>query len=197
MATKSKIKALAVNTARANAGLINEIIDATLDQWMAGEDFDSCLTSAQSQIADAALNRHGEKVRAGLARVGLEVQGDTLSAAAIAEAVSKKSGLEIDDFSPDGILRAVDRMIAYRLSEVSGVKIDSVIGEDLPTVIKSAVRAALRSGTAKKLITHMLDRRARTVATLRRLGSDKAEYKKLRNRAYQSEWRKRYKQQWV
>ena len=197
MATRSKIKALAINTTRANAGLINEIIDATLDQWMAGEDFDSCLTSAQSQIADAALNRHGGKVRAGLARVGLEVPLGALSATAIAEAVSAKSGLVIDDFSPEGIMKAVDRMIASRLSEVSGVEISTVIGEDLPTVIKAAVRAALRSGTAKRLIAQMLDRRARTVATLKRLNSDRAEYKKLRNRAYQAEWRKTHKQQWV
>lgn len=196
-AARTKAKTVVVNTARANAGLINDIIDATVDQWIDGEDFEVCLQSAQVQIADAALNRHGDKVRVGLERVGLFVSAiEPLSASAIAGAVAEKTGLDFGDFSPESVLAAVDGLIASKLSEVSGVEITSVIGADLQTTIKAAVRASLRSGQAKKLLNNVMGRRARTLATLKRMNSDKAELKRLRNRKYQADWRKTHKLVW-
>lgn len=194
---RSRIKSVAVNTARANAGLINDIIDATIDQWIAGSDFEDCLASAQSQIADAALEKHGDNVRAGLARAGLELSPGPLSVLAISEAVTQKTGLDFGDLSPESVLLAVDGMIARRLSEVSGVEIDSVIGASLQDSIKAGVRAALRSGQAKKILGVVMNRRARRLATLKRLGSDEQELRKLRNRQYQAKYRRTHKLEWV
>lgn len=193
----SRVKTLAVNTARANAGLINDIIDATIDQWIDGADFETCLTGAQSQLADAALNRHGDKVRAALSRAGLDLPTESLSAGLIAQAVSAKSGIDFGDFSPSGVLAAIDGMLARRLSEVTGIEIASVWGNDLPTTIKVALRASLRAGHGKHIIGVIMERRARQMATLKRLGSDRAELKKLKNRAYQAEYRKHNKLVWA
>lgn len=195
-AAVSKVRTLTVNTARANAGLINDIIDATIDQWIEGEDFENCLASAQGQIADAALSRHSEKVRAGLARAGLDLPGDELNAGLIAAAISEKSGIDFSDFSPGGILAAIDGMLARRLSEVTGVEITSVLGNDLQTTIKVAVRASLRAGHGKHIIGVVMERRARQMATLKRLNSDRAELKRLKNRKFQAEYRKTHKLVW-
>lgn len=192
-----KVRSLGVNTVRANAGLINDIIDATIDQWVAGDDFEVCLQSAQAEIADAALNRHGDKVRAALARVGLDLPADQLSVGLISGAVSEKSGIDFGDFSPGAIVSAIDGILASRLSEFTGIEITSLAGNDLPTTIKVAVRAALRSGQAKHIIGVLLERKARRLATLKRLNSDTAEFKKLRNRKYQARWRENNKLEWV
>lgn len=185
-----------VATARANSGLINDIVDATIDQWIGGADFDACLSSAQTQIADQALARHGDKVRAGLSRAGLELPADTLSSALVAQALSDKSGIDFTDFSPGGILNAVDRMLANRLSEVTGIKITSVLGNDLQTSVKVGVRAALRAGHGKRIIGSIMERRARQAVTLKRMNSDRAELKKLKNRAHQAKWRETHKLVW-
>lgn len=192
----SNVRTLAVNTARANAGIINDIVDATIDQWVAGDEFEACLTSAQTQIADIALQRHGEKVRAGLARSGLELPNGELSVGLIAGALSDKTGIDFSDFSPEGILSAVDGMLARRLSEVTGIEIDSLMGNDLSTSIRVAVRAALRAGHGKRILGVIMERRARRLATLRRLNSDNIEFKRLRNRKYQAEYRKNNKLVW-
>lgn len=192
----SQVRTLAVRTARANAGLINDIIDNTIDQWIGGAEFDDCIAGAQSQIADAALNRHSEKVRAGLARAGLNLPADELSAGVIAQAVSEKSGIDFTDFSPGGILNAIDGMLARRLSEVTGIEITSVIGNDLPTTIRVAVRASLRAGHGKHIMGVIMERRARQLATLKRLNSDRGELKRLKNRKHQEEYRKTHKMVW-
>lgn len=192
-----KARAALVATTRANAGLINDIVDATVDMWVEGADFDSCLVAAQNQIADVALQRHGEKVRAGLARAGLELPPDTLSAAVVAEAISAKSGIDFTDFSPGGILEAVDRMLANRLSEVTGIEITSVIGNDLQTSIRVGVRAALRAGHGKRILGVVMERRAREAVTLKRLNSNKVELRRLKNRAAQARYREKNKLVWT
>lgn len=198
MARAQRAKALAVNTLRANSGLINDVVDQVVDQWIAGEDFDSCLAGAQDQIATMALASHGGKVRAALQRVGLDVgAGDELTPSAIGDAIKAKSGLEIEDFTPEGILKAVDQMLAKRISHETGIEITSVMGASLSDQLKAGVRLALRSGAAKKLIGTLLDKKARRLATLKRLQSDAKEFKKVRNRKYQAKWRETHKLEWV
>lgn len=193
---RSRIKSLAINTQRANAALINEIIDQTVDAWIGGADFDECLDQAKEQIADAAVKHHGDKVRAALARAGIEIPEGELTVEGVREALQAKSGLEIEEFSAAGILKAVDAEMAKKLTEVTGIEIESVVGNDLQTTIKVGVRAALRDGMGYRLIGVLMQNRARKLATLKRLNSNQEELTKFRNRQYQAKYRKTHKQQW-
>lgn len=193
---RSRIKSLAINTQRANAALINEIIDQTVDAWIGGADFDECIDQAKEQIADAAVKHHGDKVRAALARAGIEIPEGELTVEGVREALQAKSGLEIEEFSAAGILKAVDAEMAKKLTEVTGIEIESVVGNDLQTTIKVGVRAALRDGMGYRLIGVLMQNRARKLATLKRLNSNQEELTKFRNRQYQAKYRKTHKQQW-
>lgn len=194
---RSRIKSLAINTSRANAALINEIIDQTVDAWIGGADFDECLSAAKEQIADAAVKHHGDKVRAALARAGIEIPEGELTVEGVREALQAKSGLEIEEFSAAGILKAVDAEMAKKLTEVTGIEIESVVGNDLQTTIKVGVRAALRDGMGYRLIGVLMQNRARKLATLKRLGSNQAELTKFRNRQYQAKYSRTHKQAWA
>lgn len=196
MARAQRAKSLAVNTLRANSGLINDIIDSVIDQWIGGADFESCINAAQDQIATAALASHGSKVRAALGRAGIDMDAVELSPESIGEAIKKKSGLDISDWSPTGILEAVDKLLARRISSETGIQITSVVGANLTDQLKAGVRLALRSGEAKRLLGTLLDRKARRLATLKRLSSNSAEFKKVRNRKYQAKWRETHKLVW-
>ena len=194
-----QVRTLGVRTARANAGMIDEIIDATIDRWIEGEDFDACLDAAQSDIADMALTRYGDKVRNALARLGVVLpDGEEITADAIIEAIQEKTGLDFGDFTTESVMAAVDGLIAKQISRYTGIDgITTVSGMDFTDAVKVGVRAALRSGTLNKLVGRLMDRRARKAATLRRLGATKYEYATLKNREYQAKYRERNVQKWI
>lgn len=193
----SKRKALGIMTDRANAGLRNDIIEQIADAYFVdGLSMQEAIDQVQDALVQKALDRYSDKIRAALARAGLTVEGD-LSVESITAAIAEKSGLEITDLSPDGMVTAADKLAAKRLSAELGIEVASVMQGNLEQSLIEGVRAGLQNGSIP-LVGARLTKQARAEMTWRREGFENAEdRRKVNNAIYQKRYRRRNKEVWI
>ena len=191
------MKALNIRTDRANGGLRGDILEAVADNYFVnGMSLQDSITAVQDQIIQAAVDRYSDKIASALARAGLVIDGP-LTVDSIKAAIVEKSGLDLSDLSPDGMLNAVDSMAARRLSDELGVEIATVRGANLGETIKAGVAQAVADGRAAKLIGRSLSNQVRKVATWNRAGIDPVTAAKIANAKYQKKFRHFYKEVWI
>lgn len=193
----SKRKALGIMTDRANAGLRNDIIEQIADAYFVdGLSMQEAIDQVQDALVQKAIDRYSDKIRAALARAGLTVEGD-LSVESITAAIAEKSGLEITDLSPDGMVTAADKLAAKRLSAELGIEVASVMQGNLEQSLIEGVRAGLQNGSIP-LVGARLTKQARAEMTWRREGFENAEDRlKVNNAIYQKRYRRRNKEVWI
>lgn len=190
-----KTKSLAVATLRANEGMANDILEEVATLYFEGLSLQEAIDVTQDRLAQKAFERYGEKIRAALARAGLEV--GELSIESIKQAVIDKSGLDMDDLTPESMLKAVDVIVSARMSEATGVPISSVMnGGELAEQIKAGVRASIENGTAEKILLKGMSAAARAAVTWRRNGFDEGAQKKAMNAYYQKRYRQTHRLVW-
>lgn len=193
----SKAKALAVATLRANEGMANDILDQISDAYFErGLSVGEAIDEVQDSLIQRAIERYSEKIRAALSRAGLDLQGE-ITIDAIKQAVIDKTGLQLDDLTPEAMIEAVDSLAASRLSEATGVPINSVMsGEGLGEQIKEGVRKAIENGTAETLILKGMGKAARAVVTWRRAGFDEDAQRRAMNAHAQKKYRRTHRMVW-
>lgn len=191
-----KFKALAIATKRANAGMAGDILDAIADAYFEqGMDLSDAIASVQDQLVQAAIDRYSDKIRAALARAGLDVEGE-LSLDAIKNAIIEKTGLELTDLTPDAMAQAVDTLAAGRLSEELGIEVASIAGGNLAEAITSGVAQALADGRASQLVGRQLTKQARDAMTWKRAAIGPDDQKRIPQRVYQKRYRRHHVEVW-
>lgn len=191
-------KALNIKTDRANGGLRGDILEAILDNYFVnGMSIQESLNAVQDQIIQAGIDRYADKIGNALARAGLVIDGP-LSVEAIKAAVVEKSGLDLSDLSPEGMLGAVDSLAARRLSDEIGIEVASIRGADLGETIKAGVAQAVAEGRAAKLLGRAMSGKVRKLATWNRAGvAVPVQSTRIAQKVYQKRYRRRNKEVWV
>lgn len=197
----SKTKALAIATARANAGMAQDIMTEIADNYFEhGMDLQEAIDAAKDAIAQRAIERYGDKIRAALARAGLDVPADEpLTVDGIKAAVVEKTGLDLEDLTAEHLLDAADKLASQKLSADLGIEITSVMnGDTLAEVIKAEVRKAIDDGRAFELIKKGISMKARIAMTWKRagLGETAEDRERAYNAARQKRYRRRFKEVW-
>lgn len=197
-AKAARTKALAVATLRANEGMANDVLDQVSDGYFnQGLNLEDALYAVQDSLVQRAIDRYSDKIRAALSRAGLELGDGPLSLESIKQAVILKTGLEIDDLNPESMMQAVDKIASARLSEATGVPIESVMsGQGLGEQIKAGIRASIDNGSAEKILMKGLSAAARAAVTWKRHGFDEAAKKKAMNAYYQKRYRRTHRMVW-
>lgn len=179
-------------TKRGNAGIgerIREEIKTAPDGVTSG---------GMEAVADWALTRYDTRVRAKLARLGIDVpEGEPFTVAVISERIKQASELDIQDLSKEGIMNAVDQALARTLSKELGAEVSTVFnGEVLKQEVKAALLVKLQDGSAVNFISKKLIRQLRRARTAKNAGVTSAEADKIANRAYQKKYRRKCEQIW-
>lgn len=195
-----KAKGIAVATMRENSGTINRLADQIVDDWVDGQDFSVALERARSELVEEVAGRYSDRIRNALRRAGLQVEeGDILTPDRIKEIVGEQAGIDFDDLQAGGVVSGMDRLLAKRLSSMIGIEVTTVAdGAALRAALEVGIKEALLNGTAERIISSVLERRARAAATWAREGvKNKADRARLERRAYQIEYAKTHSQIWV
>ncbi len=195
-----KAKDLAVATMRENAGTINKLTDQIIDDWVAGDDFGVALERASGQLVEEVAARYSDRIRNALRRAGLQVEeGEVLTPDKIKEIVGQQAGIDFQDLQADGIVAGMDRLLSKKLSAMIGIEVTTVAdGAALRGAVEVGLKEALLNGTAERLITEVLRKRARSAATWAREGvTNKADRERLERRAYQIAYAETHSQVWV
>lgn len=195
----SRMKALGVETMRDNSGMARDVLDLVIDQYAAGVDFNDCLESVRDQLTAKALERYGDSIRAALRRAGFEIgDGETLDVNTIADLVREKTGLDFVSLDRAAVVDYVDKQMAAKLSEMTGIQISTVTdGQALKEQMKEGVRQAILSDTAEKLLMHGLSAAAKKVVTWRRYGyTTKESRRKVMQRLYSKRYAEKHRQVW-
>lgn len=191
-----KYKALAISTARANGGMAGDILDAIADAYFeGGMDLGAAIASVQDQLVQAAIDRYSDKIRAALARAGLEVEGE-LSLESIKAAIIEKTGLDLADLTPDAMVAAVDQLAARRLSDELGIEVASIAGGNLGEAIRAGVAQSLADGRTSKLLGRELTNKARAAMTWKRQGIGELDQKRIPQKVYQKRYRRHHVEVW-
>ena len=195
-----KAKGVAVATMRENAGTINKLADQIVDDWVAGDDFSVALERASGQLVEEVAERYSDRIRNALRRAGLQVEdGDVLTPDKIREIVAEQAGIDLGDLQADGIVTGMDRLLSKKLSAMIGIEVTTIAdGAALKAALEVGLKEALLNGTAERLITGVLRKRARAAATWAREGvTNKADRDRLTRRAYMIEYANTHSQVWV
>jgi hypothetical protein len=151
---------------RAGEGLENDIANAILDALTDDLPVGQAVIDA---LTDNAINRYSDKISAMLRRGGIEIDNDTpLDAAKLVEVLTDALGYDLDDLSSEGVVAAVDAEISRRVSEATGVDIQSVLSV---SEIESAIQSAIVGG-AGGIVSAKLLTRLKNAATWSRAGYD-------------------------
>lgn len=174
-------------TARGNEGIAERINEAAR----------SGQSDGWEGVADWALNRYDTRVRARLRIMGLDVpDSGPLTVQTLKDVVRAKSGLDIEDLTPEGVSLALDKRLAAELSRELGFEVSTVFNTDsLRIEVKSGVMAALDAGRGGPLHGDTLED-LRAVATFVRAGLVGDDRRKALNRYKQKKYRRNNKQIW-
>lgn len=150
-------------------------------------------------VADWIFDRYDLRIRARFARMGLKMPEDgPLTVESIRDMVRARSGLEIEELTPDGVMRAVDQQLAAQLSERLGFTVSTVFDvETVKAEVKAQVLEKLANGEGAGVIKGRSLRKLRAVATFARAGWTVPEAQKVLNRIYQKRYRRRNVEKWV
>ncbi len=194
----SKTKALAVATVRENKGMAGDVLEEVAGLYFEqGMPFEDALESVKESLIQKAVDRYSDKIRSALQRAGLDLPEGALTLDGIKAAIIEKSGLEMNDLTPEAMVGGIDKLASSSLSRATGIPIASVAdGQALGDIIKAGVRTAIDNGTAEKLIMGGLSQKARAVVTWRKNGFDPEAEKKAKNAYYQKRYRRSHKLVW-
>ena len=200
MGIAAKTKALAIATSRENAGMAGDILGMIEDAYFEqGMDLQDAINSVQDQLIQRAIDRYSDKIRAALARAGLDLPDGELTLEAIKGAVIDKTGLDLTDLTPDAMVAAVDRLASDRLSVAIGVQVASVMnGATLADNIRAGVAKAITAGRGMALLTNGLSQRARVEMTWNRAGiTTEQQRRRVLSAWYQKKYRRTHVEVWV
>jgi hypothetical protein len=176
-------------TNRGNVGVGERVKEETIAEGQ---------SSGWEAVADWVIARYDVRVRARLAAMGLEVDGEgPITVDAIREAVQAKSGLQIDELTPEGITEAVNKKLASELSAVLGFEVSTVFdSEALKSEVKEQVLQALAGGHGAGIIAGDTLEELKAAATFARAGLVGDEKRKAQARYRQKKYRRTHSQIW-
>lgn len=153
---------------------------------------------AVEYVVDFLLRKNEVLIRARFKRLGLEIPEDTeISVEAIVDLVRVKTGLDVQELTPDGIMRAVDGQLAAQLSEKLGLTVDTVFDVDAAKEqVKAQLLEKLANGDGAGILNGPALTRLRAVATFQRAGFTPKEMSNAYNRIYQKRYRRTHKEIW-
>ena len=157
---------------RAGEGLerdiANAVLDAVTDDLPVGQ-------AVIDVLVDNAVTRYSDKITAMLRRGGIEIEdGKEFTPETLLEVINKAVGYDIDNVSVDGIVDAVDAEISRRVSEATGLQVDTVLSVDaLKRSIIEAIGDASTLRGAAGVVNPSLLRRLRDANTWKNSGYDK------------------------
>jgi hypothetical protein len=181
---------------RAGEGYERDLAGAAWEAFKRGDDITGAVSA---ELIDRGVERYRDKIGAMLRRGGFEVEnGEVLTVEKIAAIVGEKTGLELTDLTEAGVLEAVDKWAAARLSHELGITVTSVLNVDvLKAEIEAAVTEAIASGAALALISQRLRAKAGRTMTWSRAGYDESMQRKVMMRIAQKKYRRHNKMVWV
>jgi hypothetical protein len=150
------------------------------------------------RVADWALDRYSLRIRARLEAMGLVVDADgPLTVDAIKDAVRAKTGLDIQDLTPDGVAKALDEKLAREVSGLLRLEVSTVFDtEALKSEIKSQVIERVGGGSGAGVINRATLERLKSAATYARAGVVGDEKKREQARVRQKKYRHNHRQIW-
>ncbi len=192
MAKKIKLARL-----RVREGFWNDVIEGAWERYKAGGS-ESVRDALSEELIDRALGRYAEKIRAMFARGGIDIDPEQpITADFLAQLLSDRTGLQIDNLNPETIKAAVDKELSQRLSGVLLVPVSTVFDKErLKTDLIAGVRLAIADGRGAALLTKAMHKTARAYATWKRHSVDEHEKRRILNRSYQRKYRLSYRQEW-
>lgn len=189
---------LKIRRLRVDKGSWNDLIDAAYENYKA-RGRESIKEAFSEAIADKVLQRYQVKIAAGFRRAGVEIEdGEPLTAEKLLTIIKDRTGLEINNLSPEGVMSAVDRLLSERLSAAMGVTVTTVFDRQaMMAAMDESVKQAIRDGRAAEFIGKHAMRAARKYATFKRRGIESPEdHRRIMLAWYQKKYRRTHRLVW-
>lgn len=189
---------LKIRKLRVDKGSWNDLIDAAYENYKA-RGRESIKEAFSEAIADKVLQRYQVKIAAGFRRAGVEIEdGEPLTAEKLLTIIKDRTGLEINNLSPEGVMSAVDRLLSERLSAAMGVTVTTVFDRQaMMAAMDESVKQAIRDGRAAEFIGKHAMRAARKYATFKRRGIESPEdHRRIMLAWYQKKYRRTHRLVW-
>lgn len=189
---------LKIRKLRVDKGSWNDLIDAAYEHYKE-RGRESIKEAFSEAVADKVLQRYQVKIAAGFRRAGVEIEdGEPLTAEKLLTIIKDRTGLEINNLTPDGVMSAVDRLLAERLSEALGVTVTTVFDRQaMMAAMEESVKQAIRDGRAAEFIGKHAMRAARQYATFKRRGIESPEdHRRIMLAWYQKKYRRTHRLVW-
>ena len=189
---------LKIKKLRVDKGSWNDLIDAAYENYKArGREYNK--EAFSEAIADKVLQRYQVKIAAGFRRAGVEIEdGEPLTAEKLLTIIKDRTGLEINNLTPEGVMSAVDRLLSERLSAAMGVTVTTVFDRQaMMAAMDESVKQAIRDGRAAEFIGKHAMRAARKYATFKRRGIESPEdHRRIMLAWYQKKYRRTHRLVW-
>lgn len=189
---------LKIRKLRVDKGSWNDLIDAAYENYKE-RGRESIKEAFSEAIADKVLQRYQVKIAAGFRRAGVEIEdGEPLTAEKLLTIIKDRTGLEINNLSPEGVMSAVDRLLSERLSAAMGVTVTTVFDRQaMIAAMDESVKQAIRDGRAAEFIGKHAMRAARKYATFKRRGIESPEdHRRIMLAWYQKKYRRTHRLVW-
>lgn len=189
---------LKIRKLRVDKGSWNDLIDAAYENYKA-RGRESIKEAFSEAIADKVLQRYQVKIAAGFRRAGVEIEdGEPLTAEKMLTIIKDRTGLEINNLSPEGVMSAVDSLLSERLSAAMGVTVTTVFDRQaMMAAMEESVKQAIRDGRAAEFIGAQAMRAARKYATFKRRGIESTEdHRRVMLAWYQKKYRRTHRLVW-
>ena len=189
---------LKIRKLRVDKGSWNDLIDAAYEHYKE-RGRESIKEAFSEAIADKVLQRYQVKIAAGFRRAGVEIEdGEPLTAEKLLTIIKDRTGLDINNLTPDGVMSAVDRLLAERLSAALGVTVTTVFDRQaMMAAMEESVKQAIRDGRAAEFIGAQAMRAARKYATFKRRGIESPEdHRRIMLAWYQKKYRRTHRLVW-
>ena len=189
---------LKIKKLRVDKGSWNDLIDAAYENYKA-RGRESIKEAVAEAIADKVLQRYQVKIAAGFRRAGVEIEdGEPLTAEKLLTIIKDRTGLEINNLTPEGVMSAVDRLLSERLSAAMGVTVTTVFDRQaMMAAMDESVKQAIRDGRAAEFIGKHAMRAARKYATFKRRGIESPEdHRRIMLAWYQKKYRRTHRLVW-
>lgn len=187
-----------VNTKRAVAGEARDIIDEVIDRYSAGEDLETAWNATLEAAADRAAQRFEPKIRAAFGRAGIDLPEGALTIEGIKSAIAERAGLDAgEELTIESISRAVDNTVSSKISQALGVEVPSIMDAGgVQEALRAAVKQAIASGQAARLIGRALNVSIRKIATWRAAQIAEEDHKRIMSALYQKRYRRTHRLVW-
>lgn len=190
-------KRLKIKLERANVSNSINVLESIWDGHAAGLTWSE---AAGQVVAEQALQRYQVHLAAAFARYGVVLEpGEQITVPVLLRVINEKTGLNVDNLTPDGVALAVDTVLAGRVSAALGVEVASVQNLDgLKQNLIDAAKQAVISGRATKLISRGMITKIRAMKAFKDAGvNEEKERLAVMNRAHQKKYRRTHKEVWT